>query len=308
MFKVVLLIHAAHCVGAVNMRVKDDTDIARAADEEIQGLQDLSNKGLWQEAWKHTAAKHASLAMAMDDSQSVLYPEAQVLFQNLVKARHRLKTKMQEQQEEEKQKQDAQNDAQQQEHQFEEDTKAGFLQRMTAGINDVIDLPSATTTKTTTEDPQVVKEREHAAEIKEKEMAKMTAGVAETKEESAPQTTTTTEDPAAKAEREHMEQLREAEMAKLTSGMDGKSVAAAGATVTTTVKTTTTTTTTTTLNAAGKKMMADLLSGKFYKHSFHMSKNFAGLQTSENEPEEDNKQDDDSNYSETMTDVDEYGF
>jgi len=303
MLKAFLLILTAHCVGAVNFQVHDDAGLAQAADEELQTLQDLSNENLWHKAWSDTLAKHAtSDALLTDNLKKVLYPEAQILFQNLIKARHRLKAKMQAQQAAEQQQQDA---AQEQDHQFEEDAKAGFLQRMTAGINDINNdpLPSTTTATTTIEDPKVVKEREQMADLKEKEMSKMMAGVAETKDEDTPHTTTTTVDPAARAEEEHMEQLKEAEMAKLTSKLDDNSIAAAEATATTTTKTTTTTTT---MNAAGKKMLAELSSGKFYKHALN-SMNFAGLQTDQQQPQEDDKQDNDDS-SETMTDLDEYGF
>jgi len=98
MFKLVVLVLAAHFAGAslVKVRVHDDADIAKAADEEVQGLDDLSNKGLWQEAWKQTLVKHdATDALMNDQLKSALYPEAQLHFQNLIDARHRLKQKMQ---------------------------------------------------------------------------------------------------------------------------------------------------------------------------------------------------------------------
>jgi hypothetical protein len=315
MMKAVVLILAAHCVRAVNVRARDDTEIARAADQEVQGLQDLSNKGLWQKAWSQTVAEHSGDTwISFANSKDLLYPKAQILFQNLIKARHRLKAKMdqqkEDQQKEDEPQQDAQNaqqQEQQQEQHFAADAKANFLQKMTAGIKDIRDddLAPTTTAKTTTENPQVVKEREQMAEIKAKEMAKMTAGVAEAKDV-APKITTTTEDPAARAEKEHLEQIKEAEIAKLTAQTDAKSVAKAEATVTTT--TTTTTTMSTTMNAAGKKFIASLTQGKIYQHAL----NFAGLQRAQVEEDDDEPKQDSGNdsgsYSETMTDLDEYGF
>lgn len=300
--KASVLILVVYSAGAANIKVHDDADIAKAADEEVQGLSDLSNKGLWQEAWSQTLAKHdASDALMNDGLKRALYPEAQDKFQNLIQARHRLKEKMQVQQDQEQQQEATQNAGQQQDKDFFENAKAGFLQRMTAGIKDIKDddPPSTTTATTTTEDPQVVKEREQMEELKAKEMSKMTDGVAETKEEDAPSTTTTTMDPAAKAEKDHFEQLKSAEMLKLTSNLDDKSIDAAEATATTT---TTTSTTTMSLGEAGKKIMAEITSGKFV-----LPNNFAGLQTPQQPPQQEDKQDDEA-MSETMSDLDEFGF
>lgn len=304
MLKAAALILAAHCVGAIrsNIQVHDDADIAKQADEEVQSMQDLSNKALWQEAWGDTLSKHgASDALMNDALKNALYPDAQLHFQNLIQARHRLKATMQSQQEQDQQEQDAQHASQNQDHEVFENAKAGFLQRMTAGIKDIKDddPPSTTTIATTTEDPQVVKEREQMALLKEKEMSKMTEGVAETKEEEVPSTTTSTMDPAAAAEKEHFEQLKEQEMSKLTQNLDDKSVTAAEVTATTT---TTTTTTTETLGAAGKKIMAEISSGKFV-----LPANFAGLQTPQQQPQQEEKQDN-VDDSEAGQDFDQFGF
>lgn len=298
-----MLIVAAHCAGAslVSVKVHDDVDIAKAADEEVQGLDDLSNQGLWQEAWKQTLVKHdASDALMNDQLKNALYPEAQLYFQHLLDARHRLKEKMQAQQQSLAQ-QNAPSAAQQQDNDDLASAKASFLAKMTAGIKDIKDddPPSTTTTTTVTEDPQVVKEREQMALLKQKEMSKMTEGVAEIKEDDAPTTTTTTIDPAVKAEQEHFAQLKEQEMAKLTSNLDDKSVEAAEATATTT---TTTTTTTQTLGAAGKKLLAEINSG----HYVLPTVNFAGLQTPQQPREQ--QDNDEMADSETVQDLDQYGF
>merc|ERR1719321_359995 len=115
-----------------------------------------------------------------------------------------------------------------------------------------------------------------------------------------PSTTTTTVDPAAQAEKEHFDKLKPAEMVKLTSGLDDKSIDDAEKTATTT---TTSTTTTQTLGEAGKKIMAEITSGKYVLPTDR----FAGIQEPQQKPQEDD-QHDDSAASETMEDLDTYGF
>jgi hypothetical protein len=289
------------CVAdAANIRIHDDNDIAREADEEVQGMQDVSNKALWQEAWGQTLSKHdASDALMNDQLKEALYPEAQMLFNNLLQARHRLKQKMSALQEQQQQQDEEANKGKQADSEAFESAKAGFLERMTAGIKDIRDDdPPATTTTTTTENAEVVKERLAMAALKDSELQKMTAGVAEAKDD-APSTTTTTVDPAAQAEKEHFDQLKQAEMSKLTSGLDEKSIDAAEKTATTT---TTSTTTTVTLGEAGKKIMAEISTGKFVLPS-----NFAGIQQPQQTAPVDD-QHDDASMSETMEDLDTYGF
>merc|ERR1719321_1766092 len=101
-----------------------------------------------------------------------------------------------------------------------------------------------------------------------------------------PSTTTTTVDPAAQAEKEHFDKLKPAEMVKLTSGLDDKSIDDAEKTATTT---TTGTTTTMTLGEAGKKIMAEISSGKYVLPT----ERFAGIQTPQ-QPEPEDKNDDSS--------------
>lgn len=311
MFKAIVLVLVSCSVDAsnsavnVNVKVHDDADIAKAADQELQGLTDLSNQGLWQQAWSQTLAKHdASDALMNDALKKALYPEAQLHFQNLIEARHRFKQQMKMQQDQQQQPQDPQAKAQQEDHEAFENAKNGFLQRMTAGIKDIRDDdPPAHTTTTTTENLQVVQEREKMSALKDKEMAKMTEGVAEAKDDT-PSTTTTTMDPAVKAEKEHFEALKDQEMSKLTANLDEKSISAAEATATTT---TTSTTTTMSLGAAGRKIMAEIQSGKYSLPPIQDKLNeFAGIQTPQ-QPAEDEKQDD-SAMSETMEDLDTYGF
>lgn len=287
---------------AANIKIHDDNDIARAADQELQGLLDTSNNALWEESWSQTLAKHdASDALMNDKLKSALYPEAQLHFQNLLAARHRLKESMNAQQEQQEQQEEEATKGQRQDHQAFEDAKAGFLQRMTAGLKDIKedDAPAPTTT-TSTENPEVVKQRLAMAALKDQEMQKMTAGVAEVQDDPTPSTTTTTIDPAAQAEKEHFDQLKAAEMSKLTSGLDDSSIDAAEKTATTTVATTTTTMT---LGEAGKKIIAEISSGKYVLPTDR----FAGIQTPQQKPEADAPQDD-AAMSETMEDLDTYGF
>merc|ERR550514_770621 len=128
----------------------------------------------------------------------------------------------------------------------------------------------------------------------------MTAGVADAKDDATPSTTTTTVDPAAQAEKEHFDQLKAAELSKLTSGLDDRSIDAAEKTATTT---TTSTTTTMTLGEAGKKIIAEISSGKYVLPT----ERFAGLQTPKEKPQVDDEHDDGA-MSETMEDLDTYGF
>jgi len=304
--KTIVLVLVTGCAYAAHIKSHDDHEIADAADRELQGLQDMSNKGLWQESWSQTLAKHdASDAMMNDNLKQALYPEAQLHFTNLIQARHRYTQQMKAQQEQQAQEQDEQTKGQQQDKEVFDNAKQGFLERMTAGLKNIKDddAPATTTTTTTTENAQVVKERKQMEDLKEKEMSKMTEGVAEAKEDDAPSTTTTTVDPAAQAEKEHFDKLKEAEMAKLTSNLDDNKIDAAEATVTTT---TTTSTTTMTLGEAGKKIMAEITSGKYVLPTDR----FAGIQTAEQKPEdkEDSHDDNDSAMSETVADMDQYGF
>merc|ERR1719473_1771046 len=114
-----------------------------------------------------------------------------------------------------------------------------------------------------------------------------------------PSTTTTTIDPAVQADKDHMEQLKAAEAQKLTAGLDDKSIESAEKTATTT---TTSTTTTMTLGEAGKKIMAEITSGKYVLPT----ERFAGIQTPQNPEPEDTQSD--AAMSETMEDLDTYGF
>lgn len=298
-------IDASNSAVNVNVKVHDDGDIARAADEELQGLSDVSNQALWQEAWSQTLTKHdASDALMNDALKNALMPDAQLHFNNLLQARHRMKKKMEMLQEQQTQQQDAQSKAQQQDSEDLESAKNNFLAKMTAGIKDIKDDdPPAKTTTTTTENPQVVAERERMESLKAQEMSKMTEGVAEAKDDT-PSTTTTTVDPAAKAEKEHFDELKAKEMSKLTANLDEKSLDAAEATATTT---TTTTTTTVTLGAAGRKIMAEIQSGKFELPPILAPGGFAGIQAAQQKPDDDDKQDDGA-MSETMADLDQYGF
>merc|ERR1719473_834118 len=127
-------------------------------------------------------------------------------------------------------------------------------------------------------------------------MTKLTAGVAEAHDDVAPTTTTTTEDPQKVAEHEKFDQLKAKEMSLLTANLDDASIEAAEKTATTT--------TTVTLGEAGKKVLAEINSGKFVLPT----KQFAGLQTSEEKPEAPEKEEDEEAASETMTDLDTYGF
>jgi len=319
MFKAIVLVLVSCSVDAsnsavnVNVKVHDDADIKKAADQELQSLTDMSNQGLWQEAWSKTLAKHdAGDALMNDALKKALYPEAQLHFQNLIEARHRFKQQMKMQQDQQEQPQDAQAKAQQEDDEALKNAKEGFLQRMTAGIKDssdddpsVLKELAAHTTTTTTENLQVVQEREKMSALKDTEMAKMTEGVAEAKDDT-PSTTTTTMDPAVKAEKEHFEALKEQEMSKLTANLDEKSINAAEATATTT---TTSTTTTMSLGAAGRKIMAEIQSGKYSLPTVQippiLSPNgFAGIQN----PQQPQQPEDDSAMSETMEDLDTYGF
>lgn len=299
--KSIVFVLLACFADAANIRIHDDNDIARAADEEVQGMQDVSNKALWQEAWGQTVSKHdASDALMNDQLKKALMPEAQMLFNNLLQARHRLKQKMAAIQEQQEQQEEEANKAQNQDNQVFESAKSKFLERMTAGIKDIHDddAPVVTTT-TTTENPEAVKERLAMAELKNQELQKMTAGVAEAHDDDVPSTTTTTVDPAAQAEKAHFDQLKQAELSKLTSGLDDKSIDDAEKTATTT---TTSTTTTVSLGEAGKKIMAEISSGKFV-----LPTNFAGIQQPQQSAPVDD-QHDDAAMSETMEDLDTYGF
>merc|ERR1719161_2959497 len=164
---------------------------------------------------------------------------------------------------------------------------------MTAGIKDIKDDAPVATTTTTTENPEVVKERLAMAELKNQELQKMTAGVAEAHDDDVPSTTTTTVDPAAEAEKEHFDKLKQAELVKLTSGLDEKSIDDAEKTATTT---TTTTTTTVSLGEAGKKIMAQINSGNFV-----LPANFARIQQPQQTAPVDDSHDD-ASMSETMED------
>lgn len=177
--------------------------------------------------------------------------------------------------------------------------KLAMEQRLTAGLKDIHDdpAPPAQTTTTTTIDPQAAE----LAALKVTELTKLTAGVAEAHDDVAPTTTTTTEDPQKVAEHEKFDQLKAKEMSLLTANLDDASIEAAEKTATTT---TTTTTSTVTLGEAGKKVLAEISSGKFVLPT----KQFAGLQTSEEKPEAQEKEEDEEAASETMTDLDTYGF
>lgn len=287
---------------AANIKLHDDGEIARQADEEVSNMQDVSNQALWQQAWGQTLSKHdASDALMSDQLKSALYPEAQMLFNNLLEARRRLKQKMSALQEQQEQKEEEATKGQRQDQEQFESAKAGFLERMTAGIKDIKDDDApATTTTTTTENAQVVKERLAMVALKDQELQKMTAGVAEVRDDPVPAATTTTVDPKAQAEKEHFDQLKQAEMVKLTSGLDDKSIDESEKTATTT---TTGTTTTPTLGEAGKKIMAEITSGKYVLPT----ERFAGIQQpQQTSPQED--QHDDSAMSETMEDLDTYGL
>lgn len=297
----VVLVLLSFCADAANIRMHDDNDIARQADAEVQSMEDVSNNALWQHAWGQTLSKHdASDALMSDNLKKALYPEAEVKFNNLLAARHRLKQKMAALQEQQEQKEEEATKSQRADQEAFDSAKQGFLERMTAGIKDIKeDDPPTTTTTTTTENPEVVKERLAMAALKDQELHKMTAGVAEIKDEPTASTTTTTIDPAAQAEKEHFDQLKQAEAAKLTAGLDDKSIEDAEKTATTT---TTSTTTTVSLGEAGKKIMAEIQSGKFV-----LPANFAGIQQPQQTPQVDDSHDD-SAMSETMEDLDTYGF
>merc|ERR1719321_1869601 len=79
-------------------------------------------------------------------------------------------------------------------------------------------------------------------------------------------------------------------MSKLTANLDEKSLDAAEATATTT---TTTTSTSMTLGAAGKKIMAEIESGKYVLPTDR----FAGIQTPQQKPAEDEKPEDEATMS-----------
>lgn len=302
MMKPVVLVLLSFFADAANIRIHDDNDIARQADEEVQGMEDVSNKALWQEAWGKTLSKHdASDALMSDKLKNALYPEAQMLFNNLLQARHRMKQQMSALQEQQEQKEFEATKGQREDNEVFENAKAGFLERMTAGLKNIKedDAPAPTTT-TTTEDPEVVKQRVAMAQLKDQELQKMTAGVADVKDDPIPSATTTTVDPAAQAEKEHFDQLKQAEMSKLTSGLDDKSIEDAEKTATTTM---TSTTTTLSLGEAGKKIMAEITSGKYVLPT----ERFAGIQEPQQTPQVDDSHDD-SAMSETMEDLDTYGL